>query len=119
MNDLLKNVLLWVVIAVILVAVFNNLGGQAQIGNEITYSEFIQQVKSGKIQTAHHTWKGTLFPRSKFKDIIYLHQSPYLFDGTVYQNVAYGIRFNKPGYLPGKQHISLFFRRGFPLGCDL
>ena len=53
MNDLLKNVLLWVVIAVILVAVFNNLGGQAQIGNEITYSEFIQQVKSGKIQTAN------------------------------------------------------------------
>ncbi len=53
MNDLLKNVLLWVVIAVILVAVFNNLGGQAQIGNEITYSEFIQQVKSGKVQTAN------------------------------------------------------------------
>ena len=53
MNDLLKNVLLWVVIAVILVAVFNNLGGQAQIGNEITYSKFIEQVKSGKIETAN------------------------------------------------------------------
>ncbi|MEZ9057900.1 energy-coupling factor ABC transporter ATP-binding protein [Vibrio pelagius] len=50
---------------------------------------------SGKIQTAHQSWKGTLLPRSKFKDIIYLHQTPYLFDGTVYQNVAYGIRFNK------------------------
>ncbi len=29
------------------------------------------------------------------KDVIYLHQSPYLFDATVYQNVVYGIRFNK------------------------
>jgi tungstate transport system ATP-binding protein len=27
--------------------------------------------------------------------VIYLHQSPYLFDGTVYENVVYGIRFEK------------------------
>ncbi len=53
MNDLLKNVLLWVVIAVILVAVFNNLGGQAQVGNTITYSQFIEDVKSGQIQSAN------------------------------------------------------------------
>ena len=53
LNDLLKNVLLWVVIAVILVAVFNNLGGQAQVGTPISYSEFINEVKSGQIQTAN------------------------------------------------------------------
>ncbi|WP_261835468.1 energy-coupling factor ABC transporter ATP-binding protein [Vibrio ishigakensis] len=29
------------------------------------------------------------------KDVIYLHQNPYLFDGTVYQNVAYGLKFQK------------------------
>lgn len=52
MNDLLKNVLLWVVIAVILVAVFNNLGGQAQMGNQISYSEFINDVKTGQVETA-------------------------------------------------------------------
>ncbi|MCX2757632.1 energy-coupling factor ABC transporter ATP-binding protein [Vibrio cyclitrophicus] len=50
---------------------------------------------SGRIQSPIQSWQQILFPRLKFKDIIYLHQTPYLFDGSVYQNVAYGIRFNK------------------------
>jgi len=50
---------------------------------------------TGKVCGSHTDWKSLLLPRTKFKDIIYLHQSPYLFDGTVYQNVAYGIRFVK------------------------
>ncbi|MGF1909695.1 energy-coupling factor ABC transporter ATP-binding protein [Vibrio kasasachensis] len=36
-----------------------------------------------------------LLPRSGRRNVVYLHQSPYLFDGTVYQNVAYGIRYQK------------------------
>jgi cell division protease FtsH len=52
LNDLFKNVLLWVVIAVILVAVFNNLGSQAQTGTPISYSDFIEDVKSGEVRTA-------------------------------------------------------------------
>ena len=53
------------------------------------------QPSSGRIQSPTQSWQQRLFPRLKFKDIIYLHQTPYLFDGSVYQNVAYGIRFNK------------------------
>lgn len=53
MNDLFKNVLLWVVIAVILVAVFNNLGSQSTSGSQITYSEFISDVKSGEVRSAY------------------------------------------------------------------
>ncbi len=49
MNDLLKNVLLWVVIAVILMTVFNNLGEQRVPPNTISYSEFLRSVDSGKI----------------------------------------------------------------------
>ena len=49
MNDLIKNVLLWVVIAVILMTVFNNLGGQRQPGNTIPYSEFLNSVQSGQV----------------------------------------------------------------------
>ncbi|OED34449.1 ATP-dependent metalloprotease [Chromatiales bacterium (ex Bugula neritina AB1)] len=52
MNDLLKNVLLWVVIAVILVAVFNNLGGPTQVGAQMSYSDFINHVKSGQVESA-------------------------------------------------------------------
>ena len=50
MNDLLKNVLLWVVIAVILMSVFNNLGGQRYAGVEVPYSDFMSQIESGQIQ---------------------------------------------------------------------
>ncbi|MCC4775471.1 energy-coupling factor ABC transporter ATP-binding protein [Vibrio cyclitrophicus] len=53
------------------------------------------QPSSGRIQSPTQSWQQILFQRLKFKDIIYLHQTPYLFDGSVYQNVAYGIRFNK------------------------
>ena len=49
MNDLLKNVLLWVVIAVILMTVFNNLGGQRQATDTIAYSDFLQSVNSGQV----------------------------------------------------------------------
>lgn len=49
MSDLLKNVLLWVVIAVILMTVFNNLGGQRQASNTITYSDFLQSVNTGQV----------------------------------------------------------------------
>ncbi|MEM7206678.1 MAG: ATP-dependent zinc metalloprotease FtsH [Pseudomonadota bacterium] len=51
MNDLIKNVLLWVVIAVILMMVFNNLGGQQQASNALTYTEFMREVKSGGVSS--------------------------------------------------------------------
>lgn len=51
MNDLIKNVLLWVVIAVILMTVFNNLGTQRQVGNTLAYSEFLAQVNMGSVET--------------------------------------------------------------------
>jgi len=49
LSDLLKNVLLWVVIAVILMTVFNNLGGQRQANDTIAYSDFLSNVKNGQI----------------------------------------------------------------------
>ena len=49
MSDLLKNVLLWVVIAVILMTVFNNLGGQRTATDTIAYSDFLQSVNSGQV----------------------------------------------------------------------
>ncbi len=49
LNDLLKNVLLWVVIAVILMTVFNNLGGQRMAPNTIPYSDFLGSVKNGQV----------------------------------------------------------------------
>ncbi|PID62569.1 MAG: ATP-dependent zinc metalloprotease FtsH [Gammaproteobacteria bacterium] len=49
MNDIVKTVLLWVVIAVILMTVFNNLGDQRVAGNTIPYSDFLEEVKAGSV----------------------------------------------------------------------
>lgn len=50
---------------------------------------------TGKVNAPNDNWLQGFFPRSGRNQVIYLHQSPYLFDGTVYQNIAYGIRFQK------------------------
>lgn len=50
---------------------------------------------TGRVNAPNDNIIQRLFPRSGRRDVVYLHQSPYLFDGTVYENVAYGIRFQK------------------------
>ena len=51
MNDLAKNMLLWVVIAVVLMSVFSSFS-QTRGGSEsIAYSQFLEQVKNGGIRS--------------------------------------------------------------------
>ena len=49
MNDLAKNLLLWVVIAVVLVSVFQNFNPPHSGAKNIEYSEFVNSVKSGVV----------------------------------------------------------------------
>ena len=49
MNNLTKNLLLWLVIAVVLMSVFNNFGPRQPQASEIEYSQFIDQVKQGQV----------------------------------------------------------------------
>lgn len=49
---------------------------------------------TGKVTQSAQTWVQQLIPFSGRKEVIYLHQSPYLFDGSVFDNVNYGIRFH-------------------------
>ncbi len=53
MNDLIKNVLLWVVIAVILMTVFNSLSGQQQVDNRLSYTQFMTEVKKRRVESAN------------------------------------------------------------------
>jgi cell division protease FtsH len=50
MNDLAKNLLLWVVIALVLMMVFNNFGSKASPPQMIEYSQFIADVQQGRVQ---------------------------------------------------------------------
>ncbi|ANS85491.1 energy-coupling factor ABC transporter ATP-binding protein [Vibrio scophthalmi] len=50
---------------------------------------------TGKVIAPHDSFIQRISARSGRRDVVYLHQAPYLFDGSVYQNVAYGIRYQK------------------------
>ena len=50
MNDMLKNVVLWVVVAVVLMSMFNNLGNRRSMDAGMSYSQFIQSVKDGQVK---------------------------------------------------------------------
>lgn len=50
-NDMLKNIFLWVIIAVILVSVFTNFGPHDARQNSLSYSQFLSNVNSGQVQS--------------------------------------------------------------------
>ena len=51
MNDMVKNIILWVVIAVVLMSLFNNFGSQGErVDSSLSYSQFIESVKAGQVQ---------------------------------------------------------------------
>lgn len=53
MNNTMKNLLVWIVLAVILMASFNALEGSKEDHTQIEYSEFIHQVKTQKIDSVN------------------------------------------------------------------
>ena len=51
MNNLTKNIVLWLVIAMVLVTVFNNFSGRhSGAKSEVDYSSFLSEVKQGRIE---------------------------------------------------------------------
>ena len=56
MNDLAKNIILWVVIAVVLLSVFNSFGTGPRAVEPVPYSSFLQYVYDGRV--SHVTFEG-------------------------------------------------------------
>jgi len=50
LNDLVKNLLLWLVIAAVLMTVFNSFQNRAPVSQPLAYSQFIADVKSGMVE---------------------------------------------------------------------
>ncbi|MDE2088641.1 MAG: ATP-dependent zinc metalloprotease FtsH [Gammaproteobacteria bacterium] len=64
-----KNLILWVIIAVVLMSVFNNFGPHNTSTQTIPYSQFISQVKQGQVQRVvidQRTIRGELVTGDKF-----------------------------------------------------
>ncbi|SKC78119.1 ATP-dependent zinc metalloprotease FtsH [Pseudoxanthomonas indica] len=63
MNDLTKNLLLWVVVAVVLMVVFQTFSPKLGAGagdSQPTYSEFLQEVNAGRVSSVRFTKDGNL-----------------------------------------------------------
>ncbi|HAU4019312.1 TPA: ATP-dependent zinc metalloprotease FtsH [Legionella pneumophila] len=51
MNDMVKNLFLWLIIAIVLVSVFSNFGPRNSVAEKISYSQFLQEVDQGMINS--------------------------------------------------------------------
>src|SRR3569833_793904 len=49
LNDMAKNLILWVVIAIVLMSVFNSFGPPQNATKQVAYSYFIVQVRLGQV----------------------------------------------------------------------
>ncbi len=94
MSDMLKNVVLWVVIAVVLMAVFNNFGSRTvRTDSTLSYSQLIDAVKAGQVQQvqiADNTVKGRMQTGEKFKT--YMPNDPHLIDDLLGNGVEINVQ---------------------------
>ncbi len=83
-----KNILLWVIIAIVLMSVFNNFGPPAPRAQAIAYSEFIADVKAGRVQRVvidGRTVKGEFSSGEKFST--YTPDDPKMIDDLLANGV--------------------------------
>ncbi len=91
MNDMMKNILLWVVIAVVLVVVFSNFGPRSGRNvQQMSYSSFVHSIKSGQIKDvviSNQTVDGQTTSGSQFSTYMPWHD-PFLLDDLLKNNVT-------------------------------
>ena len=112
MNDLAKNLMLWVVIAVVLMTVFNNFGPKNTSSQAINYSDFINEVQQGRVQRVEieeHTVKGTRTDGTRFTTMT-PPEDPKMVDDLLSNKVE--VKVNEPN-----QHgiLMTIFINWFPM----
>lgn len=89
LNDMFKNIILWVVIAIALMSVFNNFGPRGDHNDtSLSYSQFIQAVKTGQVQhvvIADNVIQGNMQTGERFRT--YKPEDPHLVDDLLANNV--------------------------------
>ena len=90
MNDMVKNLLLWLVIAAVLLSVFNNFNMQSP-SEQLRYSEFIEEIQRDQVQKVTVdglTISGERFDGSRFETIRPMVEDPRLIDDLLEHNVV-------------------------------
>ena len=80
MNDMAKNLLLWVVIAAVLLSVFNNFSQQGG-SQELEYSSFIEQVRSDQVKSV--LIDGLIITGETTSNVQFKTVRPQLMDGKL------------------------------------
>ena len=91
MSNMMKNLILWIAIAAVLMSVFNNFAPVTQQPTSLAYSEFISNIKSGQIRAVNidpdqRTITGTLIDGREFTTTAL--QDPKLMDDLLANNIA-------------------------------
>ena len=93
MNNMTRNIILWIVVAIVLMAVFNNFTPQQGASDEISYSQFIEQVKQGQVAQVMidgRTIHGVSGNNRKFTT--YAPNDPRLIDDLLANGVAIDVQ---------------------------
>jgi cell division protease FtsH len=89
LNNIFKNIAIWLAVAMVLMAVFNLSGVKTSADNQIVYSQFIQEVKDGriaKVQIDGRVLRGTTQDGKKFNT--YAPTDPWLVSDLLKNNVT-------------------------------
>ena len=87
-NNTLKSIAIWVAIALLLMTIFNQFSGSSKTDTALVYSQFMQQVKEGriaKVEIDNHRIKGTTSEGKKFNT--YAPTDPWLVSDLLKNNV--------------------------------
>ena len=90
MNDMAKNLLLWLVIAAVLLSVFNNFNMKTPT-EEVGYSEFVAEVQRDQVKRVvvdGLTISGERYDGSKFDTIRPMIEDPRLMDDMLEHKVV-------------------------------
>ena len=90
MNDMAKNLILWLVIAAVLLTVFNNFSVE-NAPNQMNYSQFVEQVQNEQVRSVTidgYTISGERNDGSSFQTIRPSAEDPKLMDDLLSNNVT-------------------------------
>lgn len=101
MNDAIKTILLWMVIGVILIAVFNNFSPRRDADDHISYSTLVNDIKQGNVKSVTITDQnisGTYQTNKTFVTYLPMKQDSQLLEDLLAKNVVIK---GKPPEQPG------------------
>ena len=107
MNDLAKNILLWVIVAIILMSVFNNLSTTNQ-DSRMSYSEFMQNVQQNQVQDvviSGRNINGTLQTGPRLQRTIYIPSGDHHVLHLVLLHVLHELGIGHTAVLIGRTQV--------------